>query len=338
VDAAVPTMPVCADLMSDPNNCGRCNVRCRGGSVCTGGHCACPTGFTACMGMCVDTTTVDHCGSCSTSCGAGGTCESPDGGALQCTACGPTRTRCGTDCADLATDAYNCGACGHTCPLGETCAGSMCVCPGGHADCGAGCTDLSTDPLHCGVCGNSCGPGGVCRGGACTCAAPYQLCGGTACISTDSDPHNCGSCGHVCSAPTQYCISGACSGILLYHGWTPPASLTGCSVTSYNAMAPTNMGGFYPYNTGDSNQCRAWKLAATVCTTAPVQYPTPPAGVANNNWTCPAAGGFTDPAFGTFCSVANQYACTDCYGACNASCIYNPLSLRTCAGTEAMQM
>jgi hypothetical protein len=182
---------------------------------------------------------------------------------------------------------------------------------------------------------SSCGVGGVCRMGVCSCGAPYAQCSGTSCTNTLTDPMNCGSCGHACSGATRYCVMGACSMIQLYHGWMPPASLTNCSVTGYNAMAATNMGGMYPYNTGDSVQCRAWKLAATVCTTQPVAYGT--IGP-NNNWNCPMAGGFTDPAFGMFCSVANQYACSDCYGACNAMCLYNPLSLRNCSGTEANQM
>jgi len=96
-------------------------------------------------------------------------------------------------------------------------------------------------------------------------------------------------------------------------------------------MARTNLGGFYPFNTGDSNACRAWKLAATVCTTMPLAY----AGM--ENWSCAASGGFTDLLFGTYCAVPNQYSCSTCPGACNAACIYNPLSLRDCAGREADQ-
>ncbi|MEI8256018.1 MAG: MopE-related protein, partial [Deltaproteobacteria bacterium] len=121
------------------------------------------------------------------------------------------------------------------------------------------------------------------------------------------------------------------SGIGLYHGYADPG-IAGCVITSYNTTVATNLGGIYPYNAGDSNACRAWKLAATVCTTAPVQY----AGT-TNDWSCPVSGGFTDPAFGTYCLVANQYSCSGCPGACNAACIYNPLSLRNCSGAEASQ-
>jgi hypothetical protein len=54
----------------------------------------------------------------------------------------------------------------------------------------------------------------------------------------------------------------------LYHGYTSP--ITDCSTTSFNATQATENGGVYPYNTGDSPACMAWKLAATICNTAPV--------------------------------------------------------------------
>jgi hypothetical protein len=56
------------------------------------------------------------------------------------------------------------------------------------------------------------------------------------------------------------------------------------------------------------------------------------------NWMCPMSGGFTDPVFGAFCAEAMQYSCSDCYGACNASCIHTPLSLRNCTGIETTQL
>ena len=67
-------------------------------------------------------------------------------------------------------------------------------------------------------------------------------------------------------AAGQYCVRGVCGTMPpLYHGWTSP--IAGCVTTGFNATAATNQGGMYPYNMGDSLACRAWKLAATVCTT-----------------------------------------------------------------------
>lgn len=95
------------------------------------------------------------------------------------------------------------------------------------------------------------------------------------------------------------------------------------------------MGGTYGYNLGDSTACRAWKLAATVCTTEPTMY------IDATNWQCPNAGGFTDSTFGTFCaSTGIQYACSTCPGACNAgTCfggpsVYGPITLRNCTDSE----
>jgi Stigma-specific protein, Stig1 len=153
---------------------------------------------------------------------------------------------------------------------------------------------------------------------------------GNACLNTQTDPRNCGTCGNACAAG-QYCVRGACGTMPpLYHGWTSPVA--GCLTTGYTTTAPTNQGGTYPFNMGDSDACRAWKLAATVCNTMPLPYS------GNENFSCVNAGGFTDPAFGTYCAVANQYSCSSCPGACNAGCIYTPLSLRNCTGMETTQL
>ena len=187
---------------------------------------------------------------------------------------------------------------------------------------------LNTDLANCGSCGNACATGQSCTNGTCACPTGQILCRG-ACTAVQTDSLNCGMCNLSCPSG-EVCISGTCSSSPLYHGWASP--ITGCLTNSYNARAATNLGGFYPYNTGDTAGCRAWKLAATVCTTAPTAYSD------NNNWTCPVSGGFTDPVFGTYCRPATtQYVCSGCPGACNAVCIYSPLSIRNCAGSESSQ-
>ncbi len=163
------------------------------------------------------------------------------------------------------------------------------------------------------------------------CLAGETMCGVGSCANLNRDRNNCGVCGRMCPG-MQVCIAGACATAPLYHGWTSP--LAGCSTAGYDTTLPTNLGGTYPVNTGDSNACRAWKLAATVCTTEPTMYSD------TNNWTCPVSGGFTDPVFGAYCTPTGggaQYSCSTCPGACNAMCVYNPLSLRNCMGREADQ-
>ena len=168
-----------------------------------------------------------------------------------------------------------------------------------------------------------------CAGGVCGCPMGQTNCSNT-CANLQSDGANCGGCGRACPMG-QFCVRGACGAMPpLYHGWTSP--LAGCSTTGYNTTATTNLGGMYPFNTGDSAACRAWKLAATVCTTEPTAY----SGM--ENWQCPVSGGFTDPVFGTYCMANNQYSCSTCPGACNAGpCRSGSNTLRNCSGSETAQ-
>ena len=129
-----------------------------------------------------------------------------------------------------------------------------------------------------------------------------------------------------------FCVRGACGTMPpLYHGWASP--IADCTTAGYNTTAATNLGGTYPFNTGDTAACRAWKLAATICTTEPVAY------FGNDNWQCAASGGFTDPVFGTYCAAANQFSCSTCPAACNAgACRGGSNTLRNCGGSETAQL
>jgi hypothetical protein len=247
-------------------------------------------------------------------------------------ACTPGRAAC-LDATRLeACDARGAASTVTECPAG--CVDGACSrCPSPTTACAGRCVTTATDPSHCGACGRACASDQACEGGACVvpCASPRTRCG-SVCVDLQSDAANCGGCGRACSAG-QTCAAGAC-----VTGCASPRVICGTSCVDLQASA-ANCGacgracvsGQYPYNSGDTNACRAWKLAATVCTTQPTSY------TDTNNWQCPMAGGFTDPAFGTFCAVTNQYACSTCPGACNASCIYIPLSLRNCMGVEATQ-
>ncbi len=336
--------------------CVGCNTDtdCMLGTVCTTGTCvpgcstthACPTGQSCCGGACFATQTdPTHCGTCTTVCGSTN--------AMPACVAGVCNENCATgfgDCdsntangceMDVSANSANCGACGAVCRLTNAvamCSSSTCniiSCSTGFQDCdrlaSTGCeANPQTDPLNCGTCGVACPTGRVCTAGVCACPGATSPCPG-GCFNLQTDSTNCGGCGLICPSG-RVCIAGACTLQPLYHGWTCP--IAGCSTTSYNTTAATADGGLYPYNTGDSANCRAWKLAATICNTQPVGYGyTPPA-----NWSCPSSGGFTDPLFGTYCAVANQYSCSDCYGLCNSgTCSYRPLSLRNCSGSETSQ-
>ncbi len=337
------TRRMCVGCLTDAN--------CELGNVCTSGVCVpgcsasrgCPTGQTCCSGSCINTsTTVTACGSCTRVCSTIHSTPSCMAGACvsRCEAgWGDCDTNRDNGCETSTTNnPSNCGACGVVCSLAHasaTCANDHCAivaCSAGYQDCDRNATTgceaaLMTSTTDCGACGNACATGQSCNAGVCQCPAGQTLCLG-ACTPTLTDRLNCGACNLACPAG-QACVAGSCTSMQLYHGWTSP--VPGCSTASYNTTAATNQGGRYPYNIGDSNACRAWKLAATVCTTQPTDYS------GNANFTCPRAGGFTDPTFGTYCLVLNQYACSGCPGACNAACVYNPLSLRNCSGSEAAQ-
>ena len=136
-------------------------------------------GLTDCGGICVDAASDgNNCGGCGVVCGPGSSCASgvclltappTDVSLVNCAAQG--LTDCGGFCANLSSDAGNCGACGNSCALGGYCQGGLCtglVCLDGLTDCGAGyCVDLNSDPSFCGSCQEGCFAGYSCVNGAC---------------------------------------------------------------------------------------------------------------------------------------------------------------------------
>ena len=359
----------CVDTTTDPNHCGSCATACapqaNSMATCTAGACsiACGAGFGDCdhnsANGCETDTRADaaNCGMCGGTCSFGhasatcstGTCVmgACDAGYSNCD--GSTLNGCESQ---TSGDAANCGTCGHACDAPHatsSCTAGSCslvACMSGFGDCNTlaadGCeVSLQTDPLNCAACGGSC-PGATspntiasCTAGTCghACATGFANCDGNLTNGCETDVRtmsNCGTCGTVCPAGMACAPSGTCSAALLYHGWTTP--IAGCDTSRYDTTAPTEDGGTYPYIAGDSPACRAWKLAATICTTQPTMY------MGDGNWTCPVSGGFTDPMFGTYCMVMTQYACSTCPGACNAgTCAHVPLSLRNCMGVETTQ-
>ncbi len=59
----------CVDLLTDPVNCGGCDVVCPAGTTCENGSCQCPGTNELCEGACVDVLTDRHnCGGCGILC------------------------------------------------------------------------------------------------------------------------------------------------------------------------------------------------------------------------------------------------------------------------------
>jgi hypothetical protein len=180
----------CAEVSSDPNNCGAC--------ASVGPTHVCPTGAMCSSGM----------------------CQCP-GGEQQC------GTGAAAYCATITgTDSNNCGACGRVCPTGTMCSGGSCVCPPGQLNCNGTCIDPLNDQHSCGGCiggggmGVDCGQGGVCSMGVCSCPSPSITCngpGGATCVNPTNDPHACGT-GTTCPgigiracAAWESCVSAACT-------------------------------------------------------------------------------------------------------------------------------
>ncbi len=142
-----------------------------------------------------------------------------------CRACNSDTSRlCGSCasgyvCADLASDASNCGACGNVCrpgPLEDAaCFDGRCVyqCAEGAVRCGGTCTLLEWDPDNCGACGNACPEAApYCSQGVCSpCQPGLTLCGDS-CVDLGSNPDHCGGCGNLCGGSTPNCYQGACVG------------------------------------------------------------------------------------------------------------------------------
>jgi murein DD-endopeptidase MepM/ murein hydrolase activator NlpD len=222
---------VCADLSSDPNNCGGCGVVCEG---CAGGTCpqvslGCVSPLVECAGVCADFSSDPfNCGGCGSACESG-VCEGGICAPVQVSlGCVAPMVECAGLCADLSSDPNHCGACGNACASG-VCGGGICnqvVCDPGFTYCEAfgACYDLTSDATHCGACDITCPSGGAsaheCIEGNCVatgCAAPFVDCDGE-CIDFSDDPNHCGACDTMCAGGT--CIEGVCAPLTCEAGFT----------------------------------------------------------------------------------------------------------------------
>lgn len=126
--------------------------------------------------------------------------------------CREGTNRCGTGCADYATDRRNCGDCGQACASGQVCSDKKCVCQAGTELCDGRCVATASDPTACGRCGVVCAAGEVCEAsqcrGACTLGVSTRC--GNSCVDVSRDALNCGGCGQPCQGG-QACVSGSCT-------------------------------------------------------------------------------------------------------------------------------
>ncbi len=135
------------------------------------------------------------------------------------TCCAAGQTSCGSYCADLGNDWYNCGSCGHGCYVTSNYESSACIdgqceywCVAGTVRCDGICTHLEYDPYNCGACGNVCDESmPYCVYGECNrCPDIGQVVCGNSCVNLLHDRFNCGACGNVCGPDTPDCVNGVC--------------------------------------------------------------------------------------------------------------------------------
>jgi hypothetical protein len=245
----------------------------------------------------------------------GGGTSSPGGastGGATAVVCLATETKCDGVCADLLSDAANCGACGSACTPTQVCSAGQCACPAENPDvCGARCVNLQKTTTDCGECYHGCSPL-RCIEGACGCRDTDITCkvnNTDSCFDPMTDSTHCGNCETAC--PTNYdCIQGECALSCANH------KLTDCST------------GVCIDTTKDVNNCGA---CGTVCPN--------PAAITCKNSQC-VCGNPIATRCGELCvDVSNDTRyCGNCDTKCKAGeicssgvCMCSPTSI-TCSG------
>ncbi|MFT4041001.1 MAG: hypothetical protein QM692_22655, partial [Thermomicrobiales bacterium] len=179
-------------------------------------------------------------------------------------------------CADLQTDATNCGACGNQCPI-NNCAKGVCItsdqqtCNPPLLYCNGDCIDPQLDAFNCGACGVACGIGEACQSGTCaptgeTCEPGEVICNGY-CANLNTSIINCGACGAACGSPYDICLDGVCTfscdlgtacGEVCVDTTSDSRNCGGCGVTCPSdqicqnsaCIGAGNTGGAQPQSTG----------------------------------------------------------------------------------------
>ena len=325
--AAIRCGSSCADLRSDPVNCGACGNACGPSMLCTNGTCqlTCAGGASACSGSCVNLQTDNaNCGRCGQACAAGQVCSL---GRCSLTCAASLATCGGGDagadaggtqrCADLSTDNNNCGACGTLCPAGQRCLDRRCqvTCSVGQTTCNGVCRDLQTDNLNCGACGTTCAAGTTCSAGVCvvSCSASLTQCSGT-CVNLQTDNANCGNCGLAC-APGQVCSRGTCA--------------TSCATTL--ATCPSSAGAYCANTQNDPSNCGACGRNCALAHTAVTSCVAGACAVAS----CAANFADCDRDATSGCEANLQTDNANC-GACGRACVLANAASTCTAGACAV--
>jgi endo-1,4-beta-D-glucanase Y len=147
----------CANVDSDPMNCGACGTICSGATpYCSQKLCVatCPGTEMACGMACTNTATDPlNCGFCTNACAGGQACSNSACG------CPSGQATCAGVCTDTMVTAAHCGQCGHACSPGQSCTSG--VCTGGGVGGSGGMGGSAGSGAMAGIGGMSAGAGGT---------------------------------------------------------------------------------------------------------------------------------------------------------------------------------
>ena len=212
----------CVDVESNPEHCGKENVKCGENETCESGVCkgetvTCKSGEENCEGRCISVLSdIDNCGGCGVMCEDAEICQ--NGKCIINCPIGFKLLGSG-ECVDPETDNAHCGASDAECGGNSFCESGLCLCPSGFFDCdddiSNGCESSSVCAIKCEegrkACdmGNCCDESEVCCGKAC-CVSGSLCCGEGLCVDGMSDVMHCGGCDVVCDA-SESCVEGVCT-------------------------------------------------------------------------------------------------------------------------------
>lgn len=244
---------------------------------------ACPSGHTACSGICENLAAdTANCGGCGSACSTTNATPSCVNSACQ-VACNAGFGNCNNNAGDgcesnFNTNADHCSNCGAACSSNNldtrTCAGGVCngTCTSGFGDCNNnkltdGCeTPVSADPDKCGACDAVCSSNNMatrtCAASVCNgnCATNFGDCNNNkltdGCETSLTTLTNCGACGVQCSRAnaTATCASATCQLASCNNGFAncDGNSANGCEIQNSGSA---NLGSSGPFDADRIQSC-----------------------------------------------------------------------------------